>query len=72
MNTWPGGKRRALSQDEHERWNSYNYPGTKQICIMCNEPTGNCEEDSIYSEDGEPICSECYKEHEEHENNLRK
>jgi hypothetical protein len=67
MNTWPGGRKRALSQDEHEAWNSYNYPGTRQLCVECNTPTGRCEEDSIYLdyEDGDyygPLCEECYAE----------
>ena len=59
MNTWPGGKRHAMSQAEHEKWNAYNYPGTRQICGECGEPTGFCEEDATWSEDGEPLCSEC-------------
>ena len=29
-NTWPGGVRKALHQDEHERWNASHYPGTRQ------------------------------------------
>lgn len=60
MNTWPGGKRKALSQSEHEEWNSRNYPGTREMCAMCDTPTGNCGEDSNYDEDGNPLCWECY------------
>ena len=62
MNTWPDGIRKAMNQNDHERWNSYNYPGTRQLCSQCEEPTGRCEEDSMYSEDGEqgPLCEECY------------
>lgn len=62
-NTWPGGERRPLSQDEHEAWNASNYPGTRQICCKCNEPTGYCEEDGIFDEDGEPYCKDCATSH---------
>ena len=63
MNTWPGGKRRALAPDEHEAWNSRNYPGTRQLCCKCGEPTGCCEDDSIYDDSGTkgPFCWECYE-----------
>lgn len=67
MNTWPNGRRKALTQDEHESWNSRNYPGTRQLCTECGEPTGRCEDDSIYIEytDKEvgPICEECRSKH---------
>jgi hypothetical protein len=59
MNTWPNGRRRALHQDEHEAWNSANYPGTRQLCFLCEEPTGRCEEDSIYRGDTGPLCEQC-------------
>jgi hypothetical protein len=59
MNTWPDGRRRALHQDEHEAWNSAHYPGTRQLCGSCGEPTGRCEEDSIYRGDIGPLCEEC-------------
>lgn len=58
-NTWPGGVRRAISQKRHKQWNANNYPGTRQLCNKCGEPTGGCEEDTIWSEDGEPLCEEC-------------
>ena len=61
-NTWPGGKRHAMTQTAHERWNRENYPGTLQLCGICDEPTGFCEEDGIWTEDGEPLCSECAKQ----------
>ena len=64
-NTWPGGRRRALHQHEHEKWNAYNYPGTRQICSVCDEPTGFCEEDAIWSINGEPLCTECAREYPE-------
>ncbi|MFA5166750.1 MAG: hypothetical protein WC449_05695 [Candidatus Paceibacterota bacterium] len=59
MNTWPGGKRRALTQSEHEAWNSSNYPGTRQMCCMCGEPTELCEEDGIFDDNGESYCLDC-------------
>jgi predicted sulfurtransferase len=66
-NTWPGGERRALSQDEHEAWNADNYPGTLQICARCESPTGRCEEDEIVvDEDEGPICPECYQSEAQH------
>ena len=66
MNTWPDGKRRALHQHEHERWNASHYPGTRQLCVECDEPTGRCEEDAIYvqiqydEDETGPLCEECY------------
>lgn len=59
MNTWPGGHRRALDQSTHERWNAHNYPGTRQLCQVCDTPTGRCEEDSIYVGEVGPLCKEC-------------
>ena len=60
MNTWPGGRRHAMTPGEHELWNSANYPGTRQLCCKCDEPTGRCEDDTIYDEDGDgPFCEEC-------------
>jgi hypothetical protein len=59
MNTWPGGKRHKMHQSEHESWNAEHYPGTRQLCVVCEEPTGQCEEDSIYFEDTGPLCGSC-------------
>ena len=59
MNTWPNGVRRAMTQSEHESWNDRNYPGTLEICCKCDEPTGNCEEDNIVADDGNPYCHSC-------------
>lgn len=61
-NSWPDGRRRAMSQSEHERWNASNYPGTRQLCTQCDEPTERCEEDSIYDGDLGPLCMDCYIE----------
>ncbi len=63
-NTWPGGYRHAIHQDEHEKWNSQNYPGTLQICMCCDEPTTFCEEDGLFDDDGNAYCTECYHEHQ--------
>lgn len=63
MDTWPGGRRHAMSQDDHEKWNNRNYPGTRQLCSKCDDPTGRCEEDSLYADDDcevGPLCEECY------------
>jgi hypothetical protein len=64
-NSWPNGKRRAIHQDEHEAHNAKHYPGTRQLCQLCNSPTGRCEEDSMYSSDIHgndvgPLCEDCY------------
>ena len=46
---------------EHEAINAREYPGTRQLCHTCDEPTGRCEDDSIYTEDGDgPLCLECW------------
>lgn len=59
-NTWPNGHRHAMSQSEHIAWNTRNYTGTRQMCVICDEPTERCEEDSIYYNDEGPLCTECY------------
>ncbi len=63
-NTWPGGRRKALYQPEHGKWNALNYPGTRQLCSLCDEPTGRCEDDTMRSSEGEPICEDCFVEEE--------
>ena len=57
-----------MSQDAHERWNARNYPGTLQLCCLCEQPTGRCEEDALYVEPAAldddatgPFCPECYE-----------
>ena len=59
MNTWPNGIRKVMTQTEHEKWNAGNYPGTRQICCNCDEPTGSCEEDQILNDKGDPLCNAC-------------
>lgn len=65
MNTWPDGIRRALDQSQHREWNARHYPGTRQLCSVCDEPTGRCEDDSLKNEDGEPLCELCYQQSKE-------
>lgn len=51
---------RVLSQDAHRAINARHYPGTRQLCVRCDQPTGRCEDDSIYADDGEgPLCEAC-------------
>ena len=59
-NSWPGGYRHAMDQGIHARWNAEHYPGTRQMCVECDQPTGQCEEDGWWNEDGDPLCRECY------------
>lgn len=59
MNTWPNGHRRELTHGEHERWNAANYPGTRQLCECCGDPTERCEDDSLYVGDVGPVCQSC-------------
>ncbi len=59
-NSWPGGFRHGMLQSEHDAWNATHYPGTLQLCSVCEEPTGRCEDDTIFSEDEEPLCETCY------------
>lgn len=59
VNRWPGGVRHGMSQAEHASWNALRYPGTRQLCSQCGEPTGRCEEDTIWSDDGDPLCADC-------------
>jgi NAD-dependent dihydropyrimidine dehydrogenase PreA subunit len=64
MDNYPGRRRGAISQDEHEKINERHYPGTRQICIYCGQPTERCEEDEIRNESGDgPLCVECFDEH---------
>ena len=63
-NIWPGGYRHGMHQSEHETWNADNYPGTLQLCSACDDPTGHCEDDTLWSKDEEPLCDECYRKQE--------
>lgn len=53
------GEVRALSQNVHEAINARHYPGTRQLCVTCDEPTGRCEEDGIFIDDLGPLCEAC-------------
>lgn len=55
---WTG---KALDQDTHRSINSSNYPGTRQLCIVCDDPTGRCEDDAIEYEGHSPLCENCYE-----------
>ena len=58
---------RALSQSDHERINSLGFPGTRELCCECDEPTGNAGagDGSLFTDDGEgPFCGPCHDERE--------
>lgn len=58
----------ARTQSEHAAINAKEYPGTRQICVACNHPTGRCEEDAIYDSLGNgPMCPECWRLHPEYD-----
>ena len=51
---------KSINQDEHVKINEREYPGTRQLCELCDEPTGRCEDDSIICEYCEKvICEDC-------------
>jgi hypothetical protein len=52
---------RALSQAEHERWNAHDYPGTRQLCCLCDQPTERCEDDTLVVGDVGPLCPDCWE-----------
>lgn len=58
-NTWPNGKRQVMAQAEHIVWNAEHYPGTRQLCDYCGQPTGRTEDSTIYSNAGETLCEVC-------------
>ena len=49
---------------EHEAYNTIHYPGTRQLCFICDEPTERCEDDACWSTvyEGEPLCADCWHE----------
>jgi len=49
-----------LSQSTHAKINSKYYPGTRQLCYECDQPTGRCEDDTLSWEDISPLCEECF------------
>jgi len=42
MQEWWKGK--ALDQDSHREIKARRYPGTRQLCVDCDSPTGRCDE----------------------------
>ena len=62
-------RRFALSQSDHEAINARHYPGTRQLCCTCEQPTGRCEDDTMYCEacNLPQLCEECYDKHREHD-----
>lgn len=59
MNWWIG---KAHDQTTHERINSMHYPGTRQLCSLCETPTGRCEDDTLFFGDASPLCEGCWTE----------
>lgn len=56
----------ARTQAEHAAINAREYPGTRQLCDSCGEPTERCEEDAIYDTGGSgPYCLKCWHSHPE-------
>ena len=53
---------------EHDAYNACHYPGTRQLCCQCDQPTGKCEDDTISFGDESPLCEDCYKELNPEEN----
>ena len=59
---------RPIGQTEHARINAREYPGTRQMCCICDQPTERCEEDTISiiidNDELSPLCIDCYHEKE--------
>ena len=58
-------RHRPLSQDVHRTINARHYPGTRELCCHCGEPTGRAGrgDDSLYTDEGEgPFCPSCFAE----------
>ena len=51
---------KKISQKEHQIINSREYPGTRQLCVLCGEPTEKCEEDGYYDDEGNSYCEQCF------------
>ena len=56
-----------MHQHEHIFFNASHYPGTRQLCTLCGEPTERCEEDSLTDADGNEICEDCFDSIDEEE-----
>ena len=57
----------ALTQAEHDQINAQAYLGTREMCPVCDEPTGNAGkgDGSLYCPDCDkgPFCWACYEIH---------
>ncbi len=52
---------KARTQKEHDRINATEYPGTRQMCVDCDTPTGRCEDDAIWTNLAHgPLSEECW------------
>jgi len=63
MTEWWRGK--VHDQATHAAINAVHYPGTRQLCIDCDQPTGRCEDDSFFYDEIGPLCEECYIDYSE-------
>ena len=50
----------AMSQKKHIEYNKTHYPGPRQLWCICGCPTDRCEEDSLYIDQLDPLCEDCY------------
>ena len=60
-----------MDSSAHIAWNATHYPGTRQMCCECDEPTERCEEDSIHCGDIGPLCRECSNKYDEDGNLIK-
>lgn len=51
----------SKNQSQHVEINRREYPGTRQLCCKCDEPTGRCEDDELFFDGIGPLCIECYE-----------
>lgn len=57
---------RHLDQSTHALINARYFPGTRELCCSCGEPTGRAGagEDSLFNERDEgPFCEACWEIH---------
>jgi hypothetical protein len=50
------------SQDWHTAHNAIHYPGTRQLCSVCEDPTLRCEEDGFPDGGGGWLCETHHEE----------
>ncbi len=51
---------KPLYQFQHDKINAVQFPGTRQICSVCGEPTDKCEEDGYFDSTGYAYCEGCF------------